>query len=353
MKSAFGSYLSATCWATSTTGPQTRLWQRAGVAKTRTIGFLPRTSAKSTLCIWSGGTRVSIFSRSLPTSAAVSVVIFGGRSPTFGTCGNSPTTGQGTRLASSLPSLPLIIAIASQEPFLVEVDLRHHVDGLRLARAGAVLGAVGGLRLQRFQLRRERADHLRLAVLGEVEGDFDVFDLFLAGREDAEGIAFDARVEDLRGGGDDQLRGGRAGAVQELGDRLALRRRGTPSAGGAGRVSTAAAAAAGEQRRAEGGEREQGGEAVGPSQGTLQAGLGRAAAPRGRAWRLKLRAVPNIEDPNFEEREGRRPGSGPFAPGSATSWAASGSARASGNCRPARPPTRTTSTTPTRSSSSS
>jgi hypothetical protein len=61
---------------------------------------------------------VSIFSRSLPTSAAVRIVIRGGRSPTFGTFGYLPITGLGMRLASSLPSGPLIIATASQEPSL-------------------------------------------------------------------------------------------------------------------------------------------------------------------------------------------------------------------------------------------
>ena len=36
-----------TCSTTSTTGPQTRLWHSAGVAKVSTTGFLPTTSAKS------------------------------------------------------------------------------------------------------------------------------------------------------------------------------------------------------------------------------------------------------------------------------------------------------------------
>ena len=106
------------------------------------------TSAKSTSCIWSGGTRVSIFSRSSPTSAAVRVWIRGGRSPTFGTCGYWPTTGLGTREASS-PFLPFSIAIASQGPVRLKSTFGDDVDGLRLARAFAVLGAVGGLGFQR------------------------------------------------------------------------------------------------------------------------------------------------------------------------------------------------------------
>ena len=47
-----------------------------GVAKTRTTGFLPTTSAKSSLCIVSGGTRVSILLTS-PTSSTVGVWING------------------------------------------------------------------------------------------------------------------------------------------------------------------------------------------------------------------------------------------------------------------------------------
>jgi hypothetical protein len=67
--------------AMSTTGPQTRLWQSAGVANSRTTGFLPTTSAKSLLCIEDGGIRVSIEARSPPTSASVGVWMRGAGSP--------------------------------------------------------------------------------------------------------------------------------------------------------------------------------------------------------------------------------------------------------------------------------
>ena len=83
-----------TCSAMSTTGPHTRLWHRAGVANSRTVGFLPTTSAKSSSCMVDGGTRVSIEDRLPETEAFVGVWIFGARSPTSGTL-LSPTTVNG------------------------------------------------------------------------------------------------------------------------------------------------------------------------------------------------------------------------------------------------------------------
>src|SRR6185312_9794762 len=127
--------------------------------------------------------------------------------------------------------------------------------------------------------------------------------------------------------------------VQQLGDGLALgrgevlRRR-----GGAG--FDVAAAAAGEQRRAEGGEREQGGEA---------SGVGAMEHGKNLQGRLKLGLCRTSRTLTSSPARGHRPGSGPFGRGSATSWEASGSGPASGNCRPARRPTPTTSITPTRS----
>ncbi len=59
----------------STTGPQTRLWHRAGVANRGSSARLPTTSAKFTSCIESGGVRVSIFETSPPTDFSVGVVI--------------------------------------------------------------------------------------------------------------------------------------------------------------------------------------------------------------------------------------------------------------------------------------
>ena len=67
----------------SVTGPQTRLWQRAGVAKSRTTGFLPTTFAKSSECMSSGGTRVSIWEM-FETWPAVRVWTTGACWPTCG-----------------------------------------------------------------------------------------------------------------------------------------------------------------------------------------------------------------------------------------------------------------------------
>src|SRR3954469_23523978 len=75
-----------TCATTSTTGPQTRLWHSCGVANVSTTGFLPTTSAKSSLSSdGAGGTRVSIFATLPATSAGVSVWTTGALSPGPGT----------------------------------------------------------------------------------------------------------------------------------------------------------------------------------------------------------------------------------------------------------------------------
>ena len=69
----------------SMTGPQTRLWQSASVAKSRTAGLLPTTSAKLTSCIVDGGLRVSMLARSPFALSTVSVSTTGALSPTSGT----------------------------------------------------------------------------------------------------------------------------------------------------------------------------------------------------------------------------------------------------------------------------
>src|SRR5438105_34115 len=61
MKSARSPYSDFTCSVTSVTGPHTRLWHSAGVANSSTTGRLClRASTRSTACMSSGGTRVSI-----------------------------------------------------------------------------------------------------------------------------------------------------------------------------------------------------------------------------------------------------------------------------------------------------
>jgi hypothetical protein len=92
----------------STTGPQTRLWHSAGVAKMSTAGFFPTTSAKSVWCIEEGGMRVSIDARSPPTSASVGVWIRGARSPRAGIGSSEALTtvspGTAESAATSRPS---------------------------------------------------------------------------------------------------------------------------------------------------------------------------------------------------------------------------------------------------------
>src|SRR4051812_6532689 len=78
MNDTLSAHLDCTWSTTSTTGPQTRLWQSCGVAKVSTTGFLPTTSAKSSLSSdGAGGTRVSILATSPATSAGVSVCTTG------------------------------------------------------------------------------------------------------------------------------------------------------------------------------------------------------------------------------------------------------------------------------------
>ena len=84
MKAARPPSSERSCSTSSTTGPQVRLWHSAGVAKTRITGRRPRTFARSTLCMPSGGTRVSILDRSPPTEAAVGVCTRIAGCPTLG-----------------------------------------------------------------------------------------------------------------------------------------------------------------------------------------------------------------------------------------------------------------------------
>ena len=75
-----------TCSTMSTTGPQTRLWHSCGVAKVRTTGFLPsdvgEVGPAAGPC--AGGTRVSSFAASPPTSVSVGVWTLIALSPTSG-----------------------------------------------------------------------------------------------------------------------------------------------------------------------------------------------------------------------------------------------------------------------------
>src|SRR5882724_9772651 len=107
MKATLLPYFALTCSATSTTGPQTRLWQSCGVANTSTIGFLPSTSAKLTSCMSLGGTRVSILERLPATSVLVGVVIRGGLVPTSGgrSLALAPPSVEAAVLGSRLASL--------------------------------------------------------------------------------------------------------------------------------------------------------------------------------------------------------------------------------------------------------
>jgi hypothetical protein len=93
-----------TCSAMSTTGPQTRTWQSAGVEKMSMIGRLPRTSAKLSSCIVPGGTRVSIDFTSPPADCTVGVSIFGGLSPTSGTGEPLATSARAGSVATRRPS---------------------------------------------------------------------------------------------------------------------------------------------------------------------------------------------------------------------------------------------------------
>ena len=104
------------------------------------------------------------------------------------------------------------------------------VDGRR--RTGLAAGrlrAEGRLGRDAFDPRREGTFGrgvegfcalIALWRLGEVEGDFGVGRLISVGAEDAERNAVRALVEDRRGGGDDQLRGGRV--FQHFGQRVAF-----------------------------------------------------------------------------------------------------------------------------------
>src|ERR1700754_3392476 len=116
--------LAWTSSTTSTTGPQTRLWQSCGVANVSTTGFLPTTSAKSSFSSdGAGGTRVSIFATSPATSAGVSVWITGALSPTPG--GGTlcpPTCTPIGDVATSRPS-SLAIARTAYLPFFLNGTL--------------------------------------------------------------------------------------------------------------------------------------------------------------------------------------------------------------------------------------
>ncbi len=116
MNATSSPYSALTCSATSTTGPQTRLRQSAGVAKRRTTGFSPRTSARSSPCIELGGVRVSIDSTSPPTSASVGVCISGAGSPTLGISLSSLTITLGLTYVATRPSAVSMAAASRHSP---------------------------------------------------------------------------------------------------------------------------------------------------------------------------------------------------------------------------------------------
>jgi hypothetical protein len=90
-----------TCSAMSTTGPQTRLGHSRGLANRIAIGRLPKAEAKSTACMSSGGSRVSIRETSPRTDAAVGVWMGDGRWPTAGTAARQPTRTAGPMEAAA------------------------------------------------------------------------------------------------------------------------------------------------------------------------------------------------------------------------------------------------------------
>ena len=206
--------------ATSTTGPQTRDWHSCGVANSSATGLRPSTSANDFACMSEGGlARVSIEATSPRAEPSVSVLTFGGRSPTPG-------------MRSSRPAITLIWPGAAKvlAPVLrdredrvaarpLERDLRGVDGGERVRLGRRLLGAVAALGDEHVGGRRVGALGRPVGVGGDVDGGLAV--------DEARAVVDDPEREPVRADGEDRARepelGPRgAGSVGHLLQRAAL-----------------------------------------------------------------------------------------------------------------------------------
>ena len=240
-----------TCSAMSTTGPQTRLWQRAGVAKSSTTGSLPSTSARSSSCIVPGGIRVSI-SWMLATSSTVGVWTRGACSPARGP---GPSRRRGCSACARRRISPSLLDHRQHPPLAGLIELQvGDVDGLRgVGIVGGVLRGERGLGLEALDPRRKRTLGLAVGTGRGVDRDLGVGDLLAVDGEDAEAEAVAALGQHLARRGDDEVVAWRR-VGGELLERSALRRgkRGGLRCGRRGLVGglVVAATAGGDQVRA-------------------------------------------------------------------------------------------------------
>ena len=215
MKAASSGRSFLTSSAMSTTGPQTRLWQSAGVAKRRTTASCRRRRRSRRRACRRAAWRVSILARSPPTSSAVGVWMIGALSPTLGM---SVKIGLSTIGWPALATVVVAVAVADHGHHVATCPCRE-VDLGGVDVGGGVGVGDGGLGDWKAGSVASELDAMpgrgRAALpLGarDVDGDLGVGDGAVLDGEDAEAEAVLARLKTCSAGATTMV----AGALEPM-----------------------------------------------------------------------------------------------------------------------------------------